>query len=391
MAEGTVPAPTRTDDQLVPVKACLLIGKSNLLMDLQRKQKNPIILISLDILQNPNFFGAFTASANVPSIYIQQFWNTLIMDTKSGIYSFQLDELWFTLDVDLLCSALGITPKDPAHPFVAPYLKVPSKKPKPHVIPYCRLTKLIICYLGGRNNNHKRPQSPLHITADDYSLSNLMFVPKGGLDENYLEIAARKLRQPTAITDEESVKKKTVPPADKSDRFVDEADKEPLPAPEPPVDDNECVTRSLPVVEGKGKGIATDEQATLSLLDLPSTQPQDDTFTNVVRDTPFLADAETGADTENSNSEGDTEILNVDEERGENISNTVALEERIVELNEGQAGSDPGMDKAKITRKLSKTGKHGHEERKSTKEAGKSSQSQKVKLSVNYGSTKVKH
>ncbi|GJR17545.1 integrase, catalytic region, zinc finger, CCHC-type containing protein [Tanacetum coccineum] len=73
MAEGNVPAPTRTDDQLVPVKACLPIGKSNLLMDLQKKQKNPIFLILLDILQNTNFFGAFTTSANVPSIYIQQF------------------------------------------------------------------------------------------------------------------------------------------------------------------------------------------------------------------------------------------------------------------------------------------------------------------------------
>ncbi|GKE63701.1 hypothetical protein Tco_1514068, partial [Tanacetum coccineum] len=64
MAEENVPALTRSDDQLVPVKARLLIGKSNLLMDLQRTQKNPIFLISLDILQNTNFFGAFTASAN---------------------------------------------------------------------------------------------------------------------------------------------------------------------------------------------------------------------------------------------------------------------------------------------------------------------------------------
>ncbi|GJS78668.1 hypothetical protein Tco_0728549 [Tanacetum coccineum] len=43
-----------------------------------------------------------------------------------------------------------------------------------------------------------------------------------------------------------------------------------------------------------------------------------------------------------TNSEGNTEILNVDEDRGENVSNTVALEERTVELDEGQAGSDPG-------------------------------------------------
>ncbi|GKD15940.1 hypothetical protein Tco_1205098, partial [Tanacetum coccineum] len=70
MAEENVPAPTRTDEQLVPVKARLPIGKSNLLMDLQKMQKNPIFRISVDILQNTNFFSAFTASADVPSIYI---------------------------------------------------------------------------------------------------------------------------------------------------------------------------------------------------------------------------------------------------------------------------------------------------------------------------------
>ncbi|GJU25558.1 hypothetical protein Tco_1164179 [Tanacetum coccineum] len=333
------------------------------------------------------------------------------------INCFQLEELWFTLDVDLLRSALGITPKDHAHPFVAPLardlvidfeefiqaiktffsdaasLKVPSKKPKPHVIPYYRFTKLIICYLGGRHNIHKRPQSPLHITSDDYTLGNLKFVPKGELDEvfsmaipkdlltdaihnakyypKYLDMAARKPRQPTAVIDEESVKKKKVSPTDKSkkpapakqmnhvkekstkpttstkarkgkvlkvqkgkrsDRLVDEEDKEPQPALEPQIEDDEYnlqrgVTRSLLVVEGKGKAIATDEQAAQSLLELQQLKKKN---------------SKTGADTENSNSEGDTEILNVDEERGENISNIVALEERIVELDEGQARSNPG-------------------------------------------------
>ncbi|GKC13950.1 retrovirus-related pol polyprotein from transposon TNT 1-94, partial [Tanacetum coccineum] len=47
MAKENVPAPTRTDEQLVPVKARLPIGKSNLLMDLQKIQKNPIFCISV--------------------------------------------------------------------------------------------------------------------------------------------------------------------------------------------------------------------------------------------------------------------------------------------------------------------------------------------------------
>ncbi|GKD15559.1 hypothetical protein Tco_1199966 [Tanacetum coccineum] len=100
------------------------------------------------------------------------------------------------------------------------------------------------------------------------------------------------------------------------------------------------ITRQLPAIEGKGKGRRTP--VTHDASTGPSTQPQDDTFANVVPDTPSLADVETGADTEKSNSGGDTEILNVAEEQGGDVSNTVDLEERTVELDEGQAGSDPG-------------------------------------------------
>ncbi|GKD78823.1 hypothetical protein Tco_1341444 [Tanacetum coccineum] len=73
MAEENVPAPapTRSDEQILPFKAWLPLGKGNLLLDLQKLQKNPIFCISVDILQNINFFRAFTASANVPTIYIQ--------------------------------------------------------------------------------------------------------------------------------------------------------------------------------------------------------------------------------------------------------------------------------------------------------------------------------
>ncbi|GJU56181.1 hypothetical protein Tco_1229895 [Tanacetum coccineum] len=463
MAEENVPTLTRTDNQLVPVKARLPIGKSNLLIDLQKMQKNSIF----PVLE----------------------------------HGFQLDELWFTLDADLLCIALGITPKDSAHPFVAPpagdmvidfannlgypeelqfvskmyvnsihqpwrtilsminqcltgntsgsdrprhpvlqilwgvvsgtnieyaeliweefvqaiktffsdatNLKVPTKKPKPHVIPYCRFTKLIIYYLRGRHNIHKRLQSPLHIMVDDYSLGNLKFVPKGELDEKYLEITARKPRQVTSVTYEEGGKKKKVPPGGKSkqptrakqpalakqtkpvkektskssplkkirkgkvmkvhkgkrsDHLVDEEDEEPQPAFEPQVEDDEYnlqrgiqmsleyfqapvggvairepdsgIIQKLPEVEGKGKGIISDKKAAQSLLDLQNQRRKDDTSTNVVRDTPSPADAKTGVDTKKYTSKANTEIFNDDEEHGEEVSHTVDLEERNVELDE---------------------------------------------------------
>ncbi|GJR60959.1 hypothetical protein Tco_1503121 [Tanacetum coccineum] len=122
MAEQNVPAqpPTRTDEQIVPRSQWLTIGKSNLLFNAQKIQKNPIFQISVDILKNTNFFQALTASANVPAIYLQQFWKTMSYNEKTGVYSCQLDEQWFDLSADLLRKALAITPVNPTHPFELP-------------------------------------------------------------------------------------------------------------------------------------------------------------------------------------------------------------------------------------------------------------------------------
>ncbi|GKF60240.1 hypothetical protein Tco_0177026, partial [Tanacetum coccineum] len=67
-----------------------------------------------------NFFQAFTASANVPAIYLQQFWKTMSYNEMIGVYSCQVDEQWFDLSADLLRKALAITPVSPTHPFELP-------------------------------------------------------------------------------------------------------------------------------------------------------------------------------------------------------------------------------------------------------------------------------
>ncbi|GJX73424.1 hypothetical protein Tco_0312019 [Tanacetum coccineum] len=227
MDEDNVPTPTRTDEQLVPVKARLQIGKSNILMDLQKMQKNLIFCLLVDILQNTNFFIAFTTSADVPSIYIQQFWNTPTMDTK-----------------------FGITPKDSAHPFVAPpagdlvidfvnnlgypeelqfvskmyvnrtnidyaeliweefvqeiktffsdatNLKVPTKKPKAH-----KMTIHLAISNSSPKENWMRYSKCLFKDLITDVIRNSEYYQK------YLDMAARKPRQATTMTDEEGGKK----------------------------------------------------------------------------------------------------------------------------------------------------------------------------------------
>ncbi|GJS78669.1 hypothetical protein Tco_0728550 [Tanacetum coccineum] len=207
-AEENIPAPTRSDDQLVPVKVRLPYGKINLLLDLQNCKRIP------------------------SSTYLWTFSKT---PTSSEHSRFQLDEQWFPLNVDLLRKALEITSPwramltlinqcltgktfgsdKPRHPVLQMLwgivtrsnvdfaellwkefvqriqtffshrasLGIPSKKSTPHVIPYCQFTKLIIYYLGSRHNIHRRPESPVHVAGDDFPLGNLKFVPKGEKDE----------------------------------------------------------------------------------------------------------------------------------------------------------------------------------------------------------------
>ncbi|GKC70475.1 hypothetical protein Tco_1116358, partial [Tanacetum coccineum] len=391
MANENVPAPTptRSDDQTLPFADGCLLERATL---------------------------AFTASASVPAIYIQQFWNTLTYEAKTGKTSgFDrprypvLQMLWGIItstNVDYaelmweeLLQAMQTFLVDKANLSTAPQK---AKKTKPHVIPYCRFTKLIICHLGRTHNIHQRSASPFHLAEEDHRLGNLKFVPKGKEDEvfgmqipkelimnnirnapyynAYLEIVAKHDQKTVA---EEGGKKKSATKADKSKKpatakqlkmkHVKEKSRKPAPVqksksplqlidkdestqlePEPKPEYQAPVggvairepvaeaTLQLPVVEGKGKAIATNEQAALSLLDLHKPKRRNDTSANIVCETPSPADAETGADTDKVINEGDTKILNFGEEQGEDVDNQVNLEEKTAELNEGQAGSDPG-------------------------------------------------
>ncbi|GJW82269.1 hypothetical protein Tco_0146244 [Tanacetum coccineum] len=73
MAEQNVPAqpPTRTDEQIVPRSQWLTIGKSNLLFNAQKIQKNPIFQISPPQLRgqpdNTNFFQCLHCLSKCPS------------------------------------------------------------------------------------------------------------------------------------------------------------------------------------------------------------------------------------------------------------------------------------------------------------------------------------
>ncbi|GJZ80960.1 hypothetical protein Tco_0645954 [Tanacetum coccineum] len=463
MAEQNVPTqpPTRTDEQIVPRSQWLTIGKSNLLFNAQKIQKNPIFQISVDILSNTNFFQAFTASANVPAIYLQQFWNTMKYNEKTGVYSCQVDEQWFDLSADLLRKALAITPVIPAQPFELPpsgntvidfvnelgypepveivsnirvnyvyqpwrailtlinqcltgktsgsdkprhpvlqmlwgivtqtnvdhaellweeftqgiqtffshkashkaSLKDPKKKVTPLLIPYGRFSKVIIYYLASNNNIHRRPDSAVHHTGDDFILGNLKFVPKGETVEvfgmaipdpliteaiqqssyypKYLEMVAentKKTPQESASVQpatKHATPKKPTTTTPKGKAYFPtllrryEAQQESIPQEEGDDPDLELAKKmSLEAHQEKGEG------------ERPSSQPEDDTSEKVIHESSSTSNSE--------RTESETEVVapKGDKDQGEVDTSTVTSGVSIPVsdpkiAHEALAGPDP--------------------------------------------------
>ncbi|GKA97510.1 hypothetical protein Tco_0825404 [Tanacetum coccineum] len=276
---------TRTGecDQIVPRSQWLTIGKSNLLFNAQKIQKNPIFQISVDILSNTNFFQAFTALVNVPAIYLQQFWNTMKYNEKTGVYSCQVDEQWFDLSVDLLRKALATTPVIPAHPFELP----PSVN---------NVIDLLMSWVLDRKELYG-------MTTPDHPVSaNAVGIMK------FWKRASRKEKKEMVMNaDMERAIKLKLDPA-----FF-------------------CL-------KGKGKAVVTEEQAAHSLIDLskkkrttdqfilvrrdqtphdsttgPSSQPDDDTTEKVIHESSSMSDSErTESETEVAAPKGDKDQDEVD-------------------------------------------------------------------------------
>nr|GEU77899.1 hypothetical protein [Tanacetum cinerariifolium] len=303
---------------------------------------------------------------------LKQFWDTLMFEAKSRAYRFQLDEDWFRLELGYPGEIHFMSRMVVYQPWRAILSMInqcltsktssptkKGKKTKPHVIPYCWFTKLIIYHLGRHHNIHQRSGSPLNLAKEDLSLGNFKNAP---YYNDYLEMVVKHERRIAVV--KEGGKKKTAPKADKPMKPTEAKQAKPTTFKQP---------KLKPVKEKttkpKGKTIATEEQAAQLLLALhtpkrrsttdqflfqrrtpateeastrPSSQTLDDTPANIVRETPCHADTETCADTDKVISEGDTEILNIGEEQREDMDNQRYLEEQTVVLNEGQAGSDPG-------------------------------------------------
>ncbi|GJS67814.1 hypothetical protein Tco_0682379 [Tanacetum coccineum] len=211
-----------------------------------------------------------------------------------------------------------------------------DRKDKPHVIPYYQFIKLIICHLGRKHNLHQRSESPLHLAEEDLCLGNIKFIPKGENDEvfgmkipnvlitdsirnapyynAYLEMV--KPAKPSPAKHSKIGKVEKIHKGKSSLQLIDE--------------DEPTQPETKPEPEHQGKGEEHDMSTpTLSVLKAMGTKivPVWKSFT-----------------------------ITIGEEQGDDVTNMVNLEEKTIEIDEGQAGSDLDEEHAQVENPLSLTG-----------------------------------
>nr|GEV33101.1 hypothetical protein [Tanacetum cinerariifolium] len=208
----TMAPPTRTDDQILPHIRWVPIGKINCYLDVERSQSNLIFKIAVDISRNTNFFRAFTASSTIPSIYIQQFWDTVQYDKIAGCYMCQLDEQWLDLTKDTIRDALLITPVDNSNAFSSPptlnaLINFVNDLSYPKVVrnlsdfvtndmfqPWRALTTIINLCLTGKTSGFERPRAPVkhkfHSRPD-----SILHLPNEEPVLGYLKFSAKETKR----------------------------------------------------------------------------------------------------------------------------------------------------------------------------------------------------
>ncbi|GJW59738.1 hypothetical protein Tco_0109073, partial [Tanacetum coccineum] len=87
------------DDTLVAPADRLKFGKCNMRLKTDIKQKEATFQVVLDALALTPFYQAFLITADVPSIYMQEFWATVSVH-KSSI-RFSINKKKVSLDVDM--------------------------------------------------------------------------------------------------------------------------------------------------------------------------------------------------------------------------------------------------------------------------------------------------
>ncbi|GKC85744.1 hypothetical protein Tco_1141461 [Tanacetum coccineum] len=118
----TKPQQSALDNALVAPQNQRVIGKCNMRINPGMKPKEPTYQVLLDTLALTTCYHAFLITAEVPVIYMHQFWATV--NKHNASYQFKIDNKRFSMNVEVFREILNICPRILGQDFVEP----PSKE-----------------------------------------------------------------------------------------------------------------------------------------------------------------------------------------------------------------------------------------------------------------------
>ncbi|GJT38064.1 hypothetical protein Tco_0937929 [Tanacetum coccineum] len=108
------------DNSLVPSEKRLKIEKCNARIEFNKPQREETYQVTLDALKLSPCYPAFLITAEVPKVYMHQFWNTIQKIKDTDAYRFKLDKKKFRVDTEVFHEILQICPRLPNQDFVKP-------------------------------------------------------------------------------------------------------------------------------------------------------------------------------------------------------------------------------------------------------------------------------
>ncbi|GKB02125.1 hypothetical protein Tco_0830214 [Tanacetum coccineum] len=108
------------DNALVAPEKRLKIEKCNARIEFSKPQREETYQVTLDALKLSPCYPAFLITAEVPEVYMHQFWNTIKKIKDTDAYRFKLDKKKFRIDTEVFREILQICPRLPNQDFVEP-------------------------------------------------------------------------------------------------------------------------------------------------------------------------------------------------------------------------------------------------------------------------------
>ncbi|GJZ79340.1 hypothetical protein Tco_0644177 [Tanacetum coccineum] len=102
---------TTRDENWVPTKERVKISTTNVRLETTVPQKEETFQVIIDVIKNFSCYKAFTISAEVPEIFMQQFWYTVKKVSSTNSYEFLLANKKCVVDAEVFQKILNICPR----------------------------------------------------------------------------------------------------------------------------------------------------------------------------------------------------------------------------------------------------------------------------------------